>query len=128
MKKYFFLLFILIACNPTQKVKNNLEKLSKFVSGVESGCISFSDKNWAEADSTFNDFKTYFNDEHLSLLSPEERDQYNILNGKYSGMKAVFTTKKAINDIQEGLKDLGNKAKGFIEGVSNSLESDTIVK
>ena len=114
------------ACNPSQKAKNNLVQLNKFVSGVEIECNSYTDKNWTEADSTFNGYKAFFTDEQLDLLSAEQRDEFGKLEGKYIGMKSVYSAKKVFNDVQEGVKDFGNKAKGFIEGVRKSLESDTI--
>jgi hypothetical protein len=123
MRKYIFFFFILFSCNPAQKAKNNLEQLNRFVVEVESGCASYTERNWAEADSTFNDYQSFFEENKLNLLSEGEREEYNRLIGKYEGMKTVYSSRKLFENIKSEMVDFGNKAKGFAEGVIKSIDT-----
>ena len=60
IRNFIFFLFILASCNPAQKTKNKLEKLNEFVLGVESGSSSFKESDWVRADSTLNEYITFF--------------------------------------------------------------------
>jgi hypothetical protein len=123
MRKYTFFFFILFSCNPAQKAKNNLEQLNKFVVKVESVCASYTDRNWAEADSIFNDYRSFFDENKLNLLSEGEREEYNWLIGKYKGMKTVYSSRKLFENIKSEMIDFGNKAKGFVEGVIKTIDT-----
>jgi len=126
MKRYIFLFVILISCDPAQKAKNHLEYLNSFVTEVESGWKSYTDKDWISADSTINEYKSFFNNIELERLSEEERSEYNSLIGKYTGIKTGYKSRKFINNIKGEMTDLGNKAKGFTEGLIKTIDSSIL--
>ncbi len=128
MKKLALLSLILISCNPANRAIVYLNGFEQFVNTTISENSAYSSKNWADADSTFKYYKNYFSEEKLNLLSEDDRDKFIQLEGKYEGARTVYSTQKLINDVEEGAKDFSNRAKGFIEGVSKSIDSNVINK
>lgn len=96
--------------------------MNEFIMGVESGCGSFTESDWAKADSTLSGYISFFDEKHYNLLNIEEREKYNRLIGIYKGTKAVYLSGKTLNDIQQGIIDIGNRAKGFAEGVIKRID------
>jgi hypothetical protein len=123
MRKLILFFLIVVSCSPAEKAKNNLEQLNKFVVGVETGCASYTDRNWAEADSTINVFRSFFDDGQLILLSAGEREEYNRLIGEYRGMKTAYASRKFLETVKSEVVDFGNKARGFAEGVIKTIDT-----
>jgi hypothetical protein len=126
VRKYIFILFILVSCDPAQKAKNNLERLNEFVTKVESGGSLYTESDWVKADSTLSYYVSFFDDNQYNLLNIEEREKYNRLIGMYKGAKAVYLSQKFLKDVKQNIDDFGNKTKGFAEGVIKAIDSSML--
>jgi hypothetical protein len=121
---YFVLFFILaVSCSPSRKAKNNFESFKDFISGIESGCKNYTEKDWSSADSSLKIYQSFFDNNNLELLTAEERSEYNILIGRYNGIRTGSMTRKILDNIRDNVTDLGNRAKGFTEGFVKTIDS-----
>jgi hypothetical protein len=99
--------------------KTYISKFDEFVSKTSSNCKDFTEKDWAEADSTFahlenDDLKKWKNE-----LTPDESKHINELKGKYYALKV----KDGLIDLKNGLKDLEEQGESFVKelGLDSTL-------
>jgi hypothetical protein len=118
MKKITILISILIAisCN---NVQYKLDSAEAEIEYAEQNKEEMTAKDWSvlerkmqELESDLEQNRDKYTDEQVKAI------------GRLQGRYFALAVKKEITDFQESLKDLGNQAEGFIEGI----KSDTLNK
>ncbi len=119
MKNIIFVVFVLFtffSCNTTQ---SKLENAESDIEYAEQNKKEMTAKDWSDLEKKMQE---------LEFDLEQNRDKYTDEQvkaiGRLQGRYFALAVKKGITDFQESLKDLGNQAEGFIEGI----KSDTLNK
>jgi hypothetical protein len=118
---YYLAFFILLfsSCEFYTK-KVYITTLDTFIIETNNNYKDFTNKDWNEADSLYNNFQTDYR-EIRSELSGEESARINQLLGKYQAMRI----KAEVNNVKSDLKDMLQQANSFIEEI---ISDSTIIK
>jgi len=119
MKKITILISILIAisCN---NVQYKLDSAEAEIEYAEQNKEDMTAKDWAALEKKMQELES-----DLELNREKYTDEQKKEIGKLQGRYFALAVKKGINDFQESLKDLGNQAEGFIEGIKSDTNNKT---
>ena len=101
---------------------NNFEE---FVEKVKVNHKEYSEDDWIKIDEEYHKFEEEDRIEYEKFFTKEDKTRVNTLIGEYSSCKVKGT----INDIYETIKDGVDSAveyiDGFVNGLNNTIESDS---
>jgi ribosomal protein S15P/S13E len=110
----FSLFFLMVACNAS---KQKIDQVDNQLDSMESDESSISDEDWKKLDAKIAELDQHIK-ENRQDYTDEQLQEIGRLRGRYSRL----ALKKGIEDARQGLKDLTELAKGFLEGFT---EMDT---
>jgi hypothetical protein len=86
------------------------EKLQQIVTEIETKNTNMTDLDWAKYEADIATLSAEY-EKNKETLSPEQRQEWNKLMGKYKAQQI----KRGMDKLKLELKDLGEQADSFIE-------------
>jgi hypothetical protein len=86
------------------------DKLQKIVSEIETKNTNMTDMDWDKYEADITTLSAEY-EKNKETLSPEQRQEWNKLMGKYKAQQI----KRGMDKLKLELKDLGEQADSFIE-------------
>ena len=86
------------------------DKLQKIVSEIETKNTNMTDMDWDKYEAEITTLSAEY-EKNKETLSPEQRQEWNKLMGKYKAQQI----KRGMDKLKLELKDLGEQADSFIE-------------
>ena len=86
------------------------EKLQQIVSEIETKNTNMTDMDWDKYEDEIATLSAEY-EKNKEILSPEQRQEWNKLMGKYKAQQI----KRGMDKLKLELKDLGEQADSFIE-------------
>jgi len=100
------IIFGILGCLPQPEP----EKLQQIVTEIESKNSNMTDMDWAKYEADITTLSAEY-EKNKETLSPEQRQEWNKLMGKYKAQQI----KRGMDKLKLELKDLGEQADSFIE-------------
>jgi hypothetical protein len=100
------IIFGILGCLPQPEP----EKLQQIVSEIESKNSNMTDMDWAKYEADITTLSAEY-EKNKETLSPEQRQEWNKLMGKYKAQQI----KRGMDKLKLEMKDLGEQAESFIE-------------
>lgn len=86
------------------------EKLQQIVTEIETKNRNMTDLDWAKYEADIATLSAEY-EKNKETLSPEQRQEWNKLMGKYKAQQI----KRGVDKLKLEMKDLGEQAESFIE-------------
>jgi hypothetical protein len=86
------------------------EKLQQIVTEIETKNTNMTDLDWAKYEADITTLSAEY-EKNKETLSPEQRQEWNKLMGKYKAQQI----KRGVDKLKLEMKDLGEQAESFIE-------------
>jgi hypothetical protein len=86
------------------------EKLQQIVTEIETKNTNMTDLDWAKYEADIATLSAEY-EKNKETLSPEQRQEWNKLMGKYKAQQI----KRGVDKLKLEMKDLGEQAESFIE-------------
>jgi hypothetical protein len=86
------------------------EKLQQIVTEIETKNTNMTDLDWAKYEADITTLSAEY-EKNKETLSPEQRQEWNKLMGKYKAQQI----KRGMDKLKLEMKDLGEQAESFIE-------------
>ncbi len=86
------------------------EKLQQIVTEIETKNTNMTDLDWAKYEADIATLSAEY-EKNKETLSPEQRQEWNKLMGKYKAQQI----KRGMDKLKLEMKDLGEQAESFIE-------------
>jgi hypothetical protein len=86
------------------------DKLQKIVSEIETKNTNMTDMDWDKYEADITTLSAEY-EKNKETLSPEQRQEWNKLMGKYKAQQI----KRGMDKLKLEMKDLGEQAESFIE-------------
>lgn len=86
------------------------DKLQKIVSEMETKNTNMTDMDWDKYEADITTLSAEY-EKNKETLSPEQRQEWNKLMGKYKAQQI----KRGVDKLKLEMKDLGEQAESFIE-------------
>jgi ribosomal protein S15P/S13E len=110
------LIFLTVACNaPNHKIG----QVDKQLDAMELDVSSISDEDWKKLDAKIAELEQHYK-ENRKDYTDEQLQEIGRLQGRYSRL----ALKRGIENARQGLKDLNELAKGFLEGFTEMDSTD----
>jgi hypothetical protein len=100
------IIFGILGCLPQPEP----EKLQQIVTEIESKNSNMTDMDWAKYEADITTLSAEY-EKNKETLSPEQRQEWNKLMGKYKAQQI----KRGMDKLKLEIKDLGEQAESFIE-------------
>jgi hypothetical protein len=100
------IIFGILGCLPQPEP----EKLQQIVTEIESKNTNMTDMDWAKYEADITTLSAEY-EKNKETLSPEQRQEWNKLMGKYKAQQI----KRGMDKLKLEMKDLGEQAESFIE-------------
>jgi hypothetical protein len=100
------IIFGILGCLPQPEP----EKLQQIVTEIESKNSNMTDIDWAKYEADITTLSAEY-EKNKETLSPEQRQEWNKLMGKYKAQQI----KRGMDKLKLEMKDLGEQAESFIE-------------
>jgi hypothetical protein len=100
------IIFGILGCLPQPEP----DKLQKIVSEIETKNTNMTDMDWDKYEAEIATLSAEY-EKNKETLSPEQRQEWNKLMGKYKAQQI----KRGMDKLKLELKDLGEQADSFIE-------------
>jgi hypothetical protein len=100
------IIFGILGCLPQPEP----DKLQKIVSEIETKNTNMTEMDWAKYEADITTLSAEY-EKNKETLSPEQRQEWNKLMGKYKAQQI----KRGMDKLKLELKDLGEQADSFIE-------------
>jgi hypothetical protein len=100
------IIFGILGCLPQPEP----EKLQQIVTEIESKNSNMTDMDWAKYEADITTLSAEY-EKNKETLSPEQRQEWNKLMGKYKAQQI----KRGMDKLKLEMKDLGEQAESFIE-------------
>jgi hypothetical protein len=100
------IIFGILGCLPQPEP----EKLQQIVTEIESKNSNMTDMDWAKYEADITTLSAEY-EKNKETLSPEQRQEWNKLMGKYKAQQI----KRGVDKLKLEMKDLGEQAESFIE-------------
>ncbi|MBO4567100.1 MAG: lipoprotein [Bacteroidales bacterium] len=116
MKKYLFLLFVLVLVSACNCGINSLPKqFSNLADKVEKKGESFSAEQWEQVSDQLDALTEQYN-ENIDKFNADQKKEINTAIGRIQGC----IVKAGLNKAADALNELVDGAKGFLEGLGAS--------
>jgi hypothetical protein len=100
------IIFGILGCLPQPEP----EKLQQIVTEIETKNSNMTDMDWAKYEADITTLSAEY-EKNKETLSPEQRQEWNKLMGKYKAQQI----KRGMDKLKLEMKDLGEQAESFIE-------------
>jgi hypothetical protein len=100
------IIFGILGCLPQPEP----EKLQQIVTEIETKNTNMTDLDWAKYEADIATLSAEY-EKNKETLSPEQRQEWNKLMGKYKAQQI----KRGMDKLKLEMKDLGEQAESFIE-------------
>jgi hypothetical protein len=120
MRQTILFLGFLIALSSCNNVQSRLNSAEAEIEYAEQNKEDMTDADWSALEKKMQELESDL-EQNRDKYTDEQVKEIGKLQGRYFAV----AVKKGINDFQEALKDLGNQAEGFIEGIKSDTNNKT---
>jgi len=127
---------VIVVCSITLFLTNTqIEKVGKnayinnfeeFVEKVKVNHTEYSADDWIKIDKEYQKFEEEDRIKYEKFFTKEDKTRVNTLDGEYSSYKAKGVIDSVYDTIKDGVNNAVEYIDGFVKGLTNTTNSDTI--